>query len=56
VRAEYLLGLAAGLWVSVGKQMFYLLDNVMKDVRQQFNHLSYYGGPEAADDVAVVKP
>jgi hypothetical protein len=45
-----------GEWVSVGKPMKYLLDNVVKDVPQTFNHVSYYGDPAHADEIAVIKP
>ena len=45
-----------GEWVDVGKPMKYLLDNFMKDVPEQFNHMSYYGDPATAEEIAVVKP
>lgn len=39
-----------------GEPMFYLLDNVVKDIDENFNAIAYYGDGSQADQIVVVKP
>ena len=45
-----------GQWVTVGKPMFYLLDDAGSGVPQARNRIAYYGDGTNADEIQVVKP
>jgi hypothetical protein len=45
-----------GQWVTVGKPMWYCIDNAAKDVPQEQNTIAYYGDGTNQDKIAVLKP